>query len=676
MDYKSVLTTCGYCGCGCGLYLEVLDGELVGTMPCKTDPVSRGGLCIKGWNVHEFVNSSGRLSKPLIKKEDQFSEVTWDKALQVTADTLKKIRDESGPDSIAFLCSAKCTNEENYLLQKLARAGIGTHNIDHCARLCHSSTVAGLAAAFGSGAMTNAIDEIEGAQCIFVIGSNTTETHPLIGSRIIKAKEKGAQLIVADPRKIHLAGYADIFVRQNLGTDVALLNGIMNVILKEGWHDDTFIKERTEGFEEFQKVVEGYTPEKVEEITGVRATDIERIAKAYACSGSSTIVYAMGITQHVTGVDNVKSLANLAMLCGHIGRESTGVNPLRGQNNVQGACDMGGLPDVYPGYQVVTDEQNAKKFAKAWNTKLRTKIGLTLTEMLKAAVAGEVKALFILGENPMVSDADIEHVREALKSLHFLVVQDIFVTETAQLADVVLPGVSFAEKDGTFTNTERKVKRVRKAIEPIGDSRQDWEIICDLSTRMGYKMSYADPSQIMEEIAQVTPGYGGIHYDRIEEDGLPWPCPNREHPGTPYLHKARFSRGPGLFHAVEYLPPGELPDKEYPYMLTTGRMYVHYHTGTMSRRSPSLHKEVEEGYVEINPQQAKELRISQGERIKICSRRGEIEIKADLTERVKRDTIFIPFHFAESAANVLTNPALDPIAKIPEYKVCAVRIEK
>jgi predicted molibdopterin-dependent oxidoreductase YjgC len=337
---------------------------------------------------------------------------------------------------------------------------------------------------------------------------------------------------------------------------------------------------------------------------------------------------------------------------------------------------MGGLPNVYPGYQVVTDEQNAEKFAKAWDTKLPTQIGLTLTEMLKAAVAGKVKAMFILGENPMLSDADIQHVEEALKSLDFLVVQDIFVTESSQLANVVLPGVSFAEKDGTFTNTERKVKRVRKAMEPIGDSRQDWEIICDLSTRMGYEMSYADPSQIMEEIAQVTPSYGGIHYDRIEQDGLHWPCPNREHPGTPYLHKDRFSRGRGLFHAVEYLPPAELPDEEYPYVLTTGRMYVHYHTGSMSRRSPSLNKEVEEGYVEINPLEAKALKISQGERIKIRSRRGEIEIKADLSERVKRDTIFIPFHFAESAANVLTNPALDPIAKIPEYKVCAVRIEK
>jgi formate dehydrogenase alpha subunit len=676
MEYKSILTTCGYCGCGCGLYLEVLDGELVGTAPCKTDPVGRGGLCIKGWNVHEFVNSGERLSKPLIKEGDQFSEVTWDKALQVTADTLKKIRDESGPDSIAILCSAKCTNEENYLLQKLARAAIGTHNIDHCARLCHSSTVAGLAAAFGSGAMTNSIDEIEGAQCILVIGSNTTETHPLIGSRIIKAKEKGAQLIVADPRKIHLAAYADIFVRQNLGTDVALLNGIMHVILKEGWHDAKFIEERTEGFEKFQKVVEGYTPEKVEEITGVDAGDIRRIAETYARSESSSIVYAMGITQHITGVDNVKSLANLAMLCGQIGRESTGVNPLRGQNNVQGACDMGGLPNVYPGYQVVIDKQNAEKFGKAWKTKLSTKMGLALTEMLKAAVEGRIRAMFILGENPMVSDADIQHVEKGLKALDFLVVQDIFATETSRLANVVLPGVSFAEKDGTFTNTERKVKRVRKAIEPIGDSRQDWEIICDLSTRMGYPMSYADPSQIMEEIAQVTPSYGGIHYDRIEEDGLHWPCPNREHPGTPYLHKGRFSRGQGLFHAVEYLPPEELPDEEYPYLLTTGRMYVHYHTGTMSRRSPSLNKEVEEGYVEINPQEAKALGISQGERIKIRSRRGEIQIKADFSERVERDTIFIPFHFAESAANVLTNPALDPIAKIPEYKVCAVRIEK
>jgi formate dehydrogenase alpha subunit len=676
MEYKSVLTTCGYCGCGCGLYLEVLDGELVGTMPCKTDRVSRGGLCIKGWNVHEFVKSSERLSKPLLKKDGQFTEVTWDMAFQVTADALKKIRDKSGPDSIAFLSSAKCTNEENYLLQKLARAVIGTNNVDHCARLCHSSTVAGLAAAFGSGAMTNTIDEIEGARCIFVIGSNTTEAHPLLGSRILKAKEKGAQLIVADPRKIHLAAYADIFVRQNLGTDVALINGIMNVILKEGWHNSTFIKERTEGFEDFRKVVERYTPEKVEKITGVHAEDIKRIAEVYARSETSTIIYAMGITQHTTGVDNVKSLANLAMLCGQIGRESTGVNPLRGQNNVQGACDMGALPNVYPGYQAVADLHNAGKFGKAWNAKLSTKPGLTVTEMLKGAMAGKVKAMFILGENPMVSDPDIQHVKEALSSLDFLVVQDIFLSESSQLAHVVLPGVSFAEKDGTFTNTERKVKRIRKAIEPIGDSRQDWQIICDLSTRMGYEMSYADASQIMEEIAQVTPSYGGIHYDRIEQDGLHWPCPNREHPGTRYLHKDHFTRGLGLFHAVEYLPPGELPDEEYPCMLTTGRVYVHYHTGTMTRRSPSLNKEMEEGYVEINPEKAKELRISQGERIKIRSRRGEIEIKADLSERVERDTIFIPFHFAESAANVLTNPAVDPIAKIPEYKVCAVRIEK
>jgi len=536
--------------------------------------------------------------------------------------------------------------------------------------------VAGLAAAFGSGAMTNAIAEMEHSKCIFIIGSNTTEAHPLIGSRILKAKENGAKLIVADPRRIQLSFYADVFVRQQLGTDVALINGIMNVILKEKWYDEKFVEERTEGFKELQKVVEKYTPESVEKITGVKTEAIRKIAELYARSESSSIVYAMGITQHITGVDNVKSLANLAMLCGQIGRESTGVNPLRGQNNVQGACDMGGLPNVYPGYQSVSDSQIAEKFEKAWGTKLPTKIGMTVTEMLKAAVAGEIKAMFVLGENPMVSDADIQHVEKSLEALDFLVVQDIFMTETAKLADVVLPGTSFAEKDGTFTNTERKVKRVRKAIEPIGSSRQDWEIICDLSTRMGYSMHYDDPSKILEEVAQVTPSYGGIYYDRIETEGLHWPCPNRAHPGTPYLHKDRFSRGLGLFHAIEYLPPEELPDKEYPYMLTTGRIYVHYHTGTMTRRSPSLSKEVKEGFAEINPRQAKELGIIQGEKIKVFSRRGEIEIKADLSERMERNTIFIPFHFVESAANMLTNPAFDPIAKIPEFKVCAVKIEK
>jgi formate dehydrogenase alpha subunit len=536
--------------------------------------------------------------------------------------------------------------------------------------------VAGLAAAFGSGAMTNSIAEIENSKCIFIIGSNTSEAHPLIGSRILNARERGAKLIVADPRRIQLSFYADIFVRHQLGTDVALINGIMNVILKEGWYDRKFVEERTEGFKEFRKVVERYTPESVEKITGVQGKDIRKISDLYARSESSSIVYAMGITQHITGVDNVKSLANLAMLCGQIGRESTGVNALRGQNNVQGACDMGGLPNVYPGYQPVSDGQIAEKFEKAWGAKLSTKPGMTLTEMMKAAMAGGVKAMFILGENPMVSDADIQHVEKSLEALDFLVVQDIFMSETARLADVVLPGVSFAEKDGTFTNTERKIKRVRKAIEPIGMSRQDWEIICDLSTRMGYPMSYDHPSQIMEEVAQLTPSYGGIYYDRIEKDGLHWPCPNRAHPGTAYLHKDRFNRGLGLFHAIEYLPPEELPDKEYPYLLTTGRIYVHYHTGTMTRRSPSLNKEVEEGFAEINPRQAKELGIVQGERIKVLSRRGEIEIKADLSERMERGMIFIPFHFVESAANRLTNPAFDPIAKIPEFKVCAVRIEK
>lgn len=524
--------------------------------------------------------------------------------------------------------------------------------------------------------MTNSIAEIEDADCVFVIGSNTTSSHPLVATRIFRAKQKGAKIIVADPRKIQLLHKADLYVQHKLGSDVALLNGIMHVILAKGWHNQSFVDERTEGFEEFRRVVEQYTPERVAEITGVSVEDIHTMADWYANAKAASIVYCMGITQHTTGVDNVKTLANLSMLTGHIGREATGVNPLRGQNNVQGACDMGGLPNVYPGYQPVNVAANKEKFEAAWNAKLSDKVGLTIPGVLEGLSAGSVKAVYIVGENPMVSDPDVHHVEKALRAAELVVVQDIFLTPTAELAHVVLPGASFAEKDGTFSNTERRVQRVREAIKPVGDSRADWEILQDLSTLLGYPMKYDSPAEIMEEVSRVTPSYGGISFDRLEGDGLCWPCPNRDHPGTKFLHQGKFSRGLGLFHAIEYKAPAETVDPDYPFWLSTGRVHVHYHTGTMTRNSPTLHKEMPEGFLEINPRDALALGLKRGDSVRIASRRGEITVRVDLTTRVNPGMVFMPFHFVESCANVLTNPANDPIAKIPEYKVCAVSLEK
>ncbi len=524
--------------------------------------------------------------------------------------------------------------------------------------------------------MTNTIAEMEDSDCIFIIGSNTTVAHPLIAHRVYKAKAKGAKLIVADPRRIQIASIADIYVSQKLGSDVALLNGMMNVILTRDLHDKTFVEERTEGFDQFRDVVLGYTPEKVEEITGIPAETIVGMAEMYATAGSASILYTMGITQHSHGVDNVKSLANLAMLTGNLGKYGTGVNPLRGQNNVQGACDMGGLPNVYPAYQTVIDQGNKEKFENAWNCTLSDKVGLTIMEMMHAIETGTVKGMVVLGENPIGSDPDSNHVKHALESAEFLAVIDIFLTDTARLADVVFPGASFAEKDGTFSNTERKVLRIRKAVAPVGDAKPDWEIISELSSRFGLPMQYDSPEEIFNEIAQVTPSYGGIDYSRLESGGISWPCPTKDHPGTPILHKDRFTRGKGLFHGIEYRAPEELTDDEYPMQLTTGRYFPHYHTGTMTRNSSSLHKEMPEGHIELNPVDAQHLGIKSGEAARIISRRGEVISRAIVTDVVQPGTIFMSFHFMEANANILTNTALDPISKIPEYKVCAVRVEK
>ena len=674
-ELERTRTTCSYCGVGCRLDLWTHDGRIVNVTGADAIP-NFGSTCIKGRFGHDYIQASDRLTTPLIRRDGAFVEASWDEALDLVASRLSALKAEHGADAIGGLSSATCTNEENYLFQKLMRAGIGTNNVDHCARLCHASTVAGLAAAFGSGAMTNSIAEVEFADCLLVTGSNTTETHPVIANLIKRAvRNRGATLIVVDPRQIDLVRHATHWLRQRNGTDVAWITGMMHVILAEGLHDETFIAERTEGFADFRAVVDAFPLDRAAAISGIPADRLAEAARLYASADKASVVYSMGITQHTHGTDNVLSLANLAMLTGSIGKASSGVNPLRGQNNVQGACDLGALPNVYPGYQKVVDPDVRATFAAAWERELSPDVGLTVVEMMHAAADGRLKAMLVMGENPMISDPNLNHVEEALTTLDFLVVQDLFLTETAQLADVVLPAASFAETCGTFTNTERRVLMVNPAVDPPGDARPDWQILSDLSSRLGYPMSYPDAAAIMDEIASVSPIYGGMHHRRLEPDGLQWPCPTDDHPGTVFLHEGEFRRGRGKFHAVEYTPSAELPDDEYPFVLSTGRILLHFHTGSMSRRSNALNAYVDEAYAEIHPADLERLGVVDGGKVRVVTRRGEIVTKAVANGRVGEGAIFIPFHFVEAAANRLTNDALDLKAKIPELKVAACRIE-
>ena len=669
-----VETTCIYCGVGCRLILQESNGKIVSVIPSKNGPGQRR-LCIKGWSAHEFIHHPDRIRNPLIKKNGEFKEVTWNVALALIVNKIQEIKDKYGPDSIGFLSSAKTTNEENYLFQKFARAVIRTNNVDHCARLCHSSTVSGLVSSFGSGAMTNSQEDIEEANVIFVIGSNTSEQHPLIARRIIKAVKSGTTLIVADPRAIELTEYSDLYLDHHPGSDVALLNAMMNVILTQGLEDSGFIEERTEGFHSFMETIKKYSPEYAESITGVSAEMIKKAAVIYGKAEKAAIFFSMGITQHTTGVDNVVSVANLAMLTGNIGKPGTGVNPLRGQNNVQGACDMAALPNYLPGYMTLDNYEHVMKVEKFWNCELSTNIGLTSTEMINVC-GDQIKSLFIMGENPLLSDPDVNHVEKQLNKLDFLVVSDLFISETAQRADIILPACSFAEKNGTFTATDRRIQLVRKAIEPLGESKPDWRIISEISKRLEYNMNFTHSSEIMDEISIVAPIYGGISHKRLEKEDLRWPCSTSSHPGTPILHVDRFSRGKGLFQSVEYKPPAERPDEDFPFTLTTGRKLFHWHTGTMTRRSETLIQQLNEAFIEINIDDAENLGLFNEDKVQVKSRRGEIQLKVEVTDRIKRGVVFIPFHFAEAAANKLTNNALDPIAKIPEFKVCAVNINK
>ena len=680
-ELKRTTSTCVYCGVGCQLDIVTnpLNDKIVYVDSNHNNNVNGISLCVKGRYGWDFINHPDRINTPLIKKDGKFVETTWEEAFDLIEQKFKQIKNESGPNALAFLSSAKCTNEENYLMQKLARAGIGTNNVDHCARLCHASTVTGLARAFGSGAMTNSISDLTNdSEVIFVIGSNTTEAHPVIGIKIKQAVINGkSKLIVADPRKIELVDYSEIHLQQRPGSDVALINAIMKIILEEKLYDETFIKNRTEEFEELKKNLDSLSLDILCRVANVDVENVKNAARLYAKAKTASIVYSMGITQHTTGTDNVLSLANLAMLTGNIGRPGTGVNPLRGQNNVQGACDLGALPNVYTGYQSVEDSKIKQRFEQSWGvTNLDKKIGLTVVEIMNAAHDGQIRGLYIMGENPALSDPNLNHVRDALDKVEFLVVQDLFLTETAKYADVVLPGVSFAEKDGTYTNTERRVQRVRRALEPIGQRKDDWIILQELLNRFGIPVKYNHPSEIMDEIASVTPIYAGISYERIEKNGLQWPCKDKNHEGTQILHQEQFSRGKGKFHSISYIDPAELPDKEYPFMLTTGRILYHFHTGEMTRRSKGLQERRPIERSQINTKDAEKLGINDGDEIQIESRRGKVTTIAKVTDKTQEGVVFMSFHYKESAANLLTNDALDPLAKIPEFKVCAIKISK
>ncbi len=671
---REVKTICPYCGVGCGIILGVRGEKVVASRGDTDNPVNRGRLCVKGRFGFEFINHPDRLTTPLIKKNGTFEEATWDEALSLIAQKFTRYKG----DAFAALSSAKCTNEENYVFQKFIRAVMQTNTVDHCARLCHAPTVAGLVQSLGSGAMTNSIGEIKNARCIFAIGTNTTSAHPVLAYEVKKAVRNGAKLIVANPREIDLCEFAHIFLQQTPGTDVALLMGMMRVIIEENVHDIDFITKRTQGFEDLERSLKDYPIDRVEALTGVPRDLIVEAAVTYATYKPGMLLYAMGITQHTHGTDNVLATSNIALLTGNVGKPSSGVNPLRGQNNVQGACDLGALPNVYPGYQRVNVPAIKNKFETAWKCSLPADVGLTHTEIFDAILDGKIKVLYEMGENPALSEANAGHAIKALQALDFFVVQDIFLTETAQYADVVLPGASFAEKDGTFTNTERRVQRVRKVIEPVGNCKPDWQIVCDIAKKMGNPgFEFTLPSEIMEEITSLTPSYGGISYERIDREGIQWPCPSDTHQGTPMLHTEFFATasGKGNFIPLTYKPSFELPDEDYPYILTTERSLYHFHTSTMTRKG-GLEVLRDREFVEINPADAEKLGLKDGEMVKVVSRRGEVMAQTKVTDVSPKGVISMTFHFRESPTNMVTSDAVDPVAKIPETKVCAVRIEK
>lgn len=692
---KIVRSTCPYCGVGCQVDLHIHQDHILRVSAPADEAPNYGRLCVKGRFGMDFVNHPSRLTHPLIRKDlgqrprqpiglDGFRQATWDEALELTANRLASLVQQHGGDSIGTFCSAKATNEDNYVFQKFVRGVLGTNNVDHCARLCHAASVTALQIAIGSSAMSNSIGEMKDLDVFIVTGSNTSETHPVISTFMREAVVKnGAKLIVVDPRAIEMTEFATLWLRQNPGSDVAVFQAMAHVIVMEELYNQDFIDQRTEGLDAFAESVKSCTPEWAEALSGVPAEHIRQAARMYAQAHSAAIYWGMGISQSVHGTDNALALANLALLTGHIGRPGTGLNPLRGQNNVQGCSDSGGLPNVFPGYQRVDDPAIRRKFEAHWGVSLNPESGLTTMEMVDAADQGVIRAYFVMGENPLMSEPNLNHARHVMENLEFVLVQDIFLNETGEYADVLLPAASFAEKDGTFTNSDRRVQRIRTALPLPGEALPDWQIVAELArrveTRLGRVKSagfdFRDPADIWDEMAELTPPFQGIHYARLEaESGVHWPCSTEEDPGTPFLFSEDFPRGRGQLTVLDIHPGAEMPDQEFPYILSTGRVLYHWHGGTLTRRS-RLDEIYPEPTVEIHPEDALRAGIRDEEWVNVRSRRGQIRVKAIVTERSPQGMVFIPFHFAEAAANELTLDARDPRAKIPDYKVCAVALE-
>jgi formate dehydrogenase alpha subunit len=675
MTGKMVASICPYCAVGCGYYIEVEDDRAVGIKYMPDHPTNEGALCPKGNAVLDVLNSRDRLRYPMKRTKDGWERISWDEALDLVAEGLKKSLKEHGPASLGFLASSRCNNEENYLFQKMART-LGSPNIDNCARLCHAPSVVGLGGSLGTSAMTNNIADLANSKCIFAIGTNFAEAQPLASRWVQRAKERGAKVIVADPRITSTSWMADLHLKIRPGTDMALLRGMMRTAIDEGLVDQDFIERRTTGFDDLSRSLEGFSVEEAAEACEVPASDIRKATRLYAGSPASALLYSMGITQHVCGTENVRACTDLALLCGQFGRAGAGIMPMRGQNNVQGACDMGAMAEFYPGYRRSSDPEAIELFKATWNApNLPLGPGLTSMEMVEAAVGGSLTAMYIIGEDPVVCDPNARKTRKALENLEFLVVQEIFMTETAEMADVVLPAAAWAEKEGSYTSMERRVQWIDQAISPPGEAREGLSVICEVADRLGLGFSQMDASAVLEEINRLIPVYGGMTKERIKETGgLLWPCPSPDHPGTEILHAETFSTpdGRARIEAVEGRPPAEETSPDYPLFLMTGRIVLHYNNASMTSRSFPLLRREGDLRVEMNRADASGLGISQGDPVIVATRRGEVEARAEVTEKVKPGVVFMPFHF--NGANVVTSDALDPVSKIPEYKVAACRI--